>query len=99
MYIARYTDKNFTSEMQWFKDNKKYAYIAKKYIPFSKKREEKIFTMAGIREHSSHSRTENTNKVTGELREATKPKENTKEGGLRNDWWIQENFVWYRFNS
>lgn len=68
MYTARYSspDKKF-DETKWLEDNG-YVDMSKKYIPFSKEREEQIFTIAGIRIQAEGARKESFKTATAETR-------------------------------
>lgn len=59
MYIAKYTspDKEQFDEKAWLEENG-YGDIAATYIPFSKEREERIFTKKGLRDVAGQARDE-----------------------------------------
>lgn len=92
MYVDKYIVKepNF-NERQWLEENG-YEDIAKTYIPFSKEREEKIFTLAGIKNQAQQARQEKVKKATNETRESILGEQTRqievkkeKDGGERDD--------------
>ena len=70
MYTAKYSnkDKEF-DEVKWLKENG-YEDMAKRHIPFSKEREDKIFTMTGIKSQVEQSRTGEVDRATKDTKEA-----------------------------
>ena len=84
MYMARYLDKDFPKdEAQWLKDNN-FADIARRHIPFSRGREEQIFTLAGIRSQVKGARKGKYTEMTSQTRDVATMEqsiENPKRSG------------------
>ncbi len=89
MYRAKYSQKGLEfDETKWLKDNG-FEDIAKVHIPFSKERQEQIFTLAGIKQKACEAMTPMVQGTIAETREmATPTKERDsmmQEGGTRDD--------------
>lgn len=82
LYISKFSSEERGEEfdeLTWLKENG-YEDIAERHMPFSKEREEKIFTLAGIRIQSSDARTPEVNEVTKTTKQAIVELERTDPG-------------------
>ena len=88
MYVARhYLGEEFPGEKKWL-ERYGYGEIARRYIPFSDEREQKIFTLAGIGEQTADVPHSKVNEATAEITGLQKAverqsRENEREGEVR----------------
>ena len=80
MYLAKYyAIKNGVKfdEIAWLEENG-HGDLAKRYMPFSEKREKEIITLAGVKYQAEQARKSNEQKCVSDTREAVAGRDNNK---------------------